>query len=57
MKLRAEGQPNPIVKVGRVQDWLDNPVGKLPVSCTTFRVEDRMTEGRDSIEASWKFTS
>ena len=57
MKLRAEGKPNPIVKVGRVQDWLDNPVGKLPVSCTTFRVADSMTEGRDSIEASWKFTS
>jgi len=57
MKLKTEGKPNPIVKVGRIQDWLDNPVGKLPVSCTTFKVGDSMTEGRDSIEASWKFTS
>ena len=57
MKLRTEGQPNPIVKVGRVQDWLDNPVGKLPVSCTTFKVMDSMTQGEDSIEASWRFVS
>jgi hypothetical protein len=41
---------------GRIKDWLKNPDGRLPVSCTVFVVEDSM-EGEDGIEASWIFTS
>ena len=50
-------KPDLISRTGRVQNWLDDPDGRLPVSCTTIVVEDSMTEGRDSIEASWKFAS
>lgn len=46
----------PIARTGRVQDWLDAPSGRLPVSCTTFVVEDAM-EGENGIEASWRFVS
>jgi hypothetical protein len=35
---------------------MDNPTNRLPVSCTIFNVEDSM-EGRDGIEASWRFVS
>lgn len=45
-----------ISRTGRVQSWVDNPESRLPVSCTTFVVEDEM-EGPDGIEASWRFTS
>ena len=45
-----------IARTGRVQSWLDNPESKLPVSCTVFVVEDSM-EGRNGIEASWRFVS
>jgi hypothetical protein len=45
-----------IARTGRVQDWLDSPESRLPVSCTTFVVEDSM-EGPDGIEASWRFVS
>ena len=45
-----------IARTGRVQDWLDNPDNKLPVSCTCINVSDSM-EGADGIEASWRFTS
>lgn len=45
-----------IARTGRVQDWLDDPEGRLAVSCTTFAVEDSM-EGPDGIEASWRFVS
>lgn len=45
-----------ISRTGRVQNWLDNPNSKLPVSCTTFVVEDSM-EGPNGIEASWRFVS
>ena len=45
-----------ISRTGRVQSWVDNPESRLPVSCTTFVVEDTM-EGPDGIEASWRFTS
>jgi len=41
---------------GRVQSWLDEPTGRLPVSCTVFSVEDSM-EGTDSIEESWLYLS
>ena len=45
-----------ISRTGRVQSWLDNPESRLPVSCTTFVVEDSM-EGPNGIEASWRFAS
>tara|TARA_B100000073_G_scaffold296344_1_gene261008 strand:- start:65 stop:1429 length:1365 start_codon:yes stop_codon:yes gene_type:complete len=47
---------NLISRTGRVQSWIDEPEGRLPVSCTVFVVEDSM-EGPNGIEASWKFTS
>tara|TARA_Y100000289_G_scaffold54638_1_gene57193 strand:+ start:398 stop:1786 length:1389 start_codon:yes stop_codon:yes gene_type:complete len=45
-----------ISRTGRVQSWIDNPEGRLPVSCAVFVVEDSMT-GPDGIEASWRFAS
>lgn len=45
-----------IARTGRVQNWIDNPESRLPVSCTVFVVEDTM-EGPDGIEASWRFVS
>ena len=45
-----------IARTGRVQSWLDNPESRLPVSCTVFVVEDTM-EGKNGIEASWRFVS
>ena len=47
---------NYISRTGRVQSWIDDPEGRLPVSCTVFVVEDSM-EGPNGIEASWKFAS
>ena len=47
---------NKISRTGRVQDWMDNPSGRLPVSCTVFEVQDSM-EGKDGIEDSWRFVS
>jgi hypothetical protein len=46
-----------IARTGRVQDWIDNPNKRLPVSCTIINVEDSVSEGRDSIENSWVFAS
>jgi hypothetical protein len=40
-----------IARTGRVQNWIDDPESRLPVSCTVFVVEDEM-EGPDGIEAS-----
>ena len=48
--------PNVISRTGRVQSWIDDPAGRLPVSCTVFVVEDSM-EGPNGIEASWRFAS
>ncbi len=48
--------PNLISRTGRVQSWIDDPEGRLPVSCTVFVVSDSM-EGPDGIEASWRFAS
>jgi hypothetical protein len=48
--------PNTIARTGRVQNWIDNPESRLPVSCTVFVVEDSM-EGENGIEASWRFVS
>ena len=45
-----------ISRTGRVQTWLDDPSGRLPVSCTVFVVENEM-EGPNGIEASWRFAS
>ena len=45
-----------IARTGRVQSWIDEPTGRLPVSCTTYIVEDAM-EGEDGIEASWRYVS
>ena len=45
-----------ISRTGRVQQWMDDPTSRLPVSCTVFVVQDSM-EGPDGIEASWRFVS
>ena len=45
-----------IARTGRVQNWMDDPTSRLPVSCTVFVVEDSMS-GENGIEASWKFVS
>jgi len=47
---------NYISRTGRVQSWIDDPTGRLPVSCTVFVVDDEM-EGPNGLEASWKFAS
>ena len=49
-------EPNIIARTGRVQQWIDNPSSRLPVSCTVFVVEDSM-EGLNGIESSWRFVS
>ena len=56
MALKEKAKCEPIARTGRVQDWLDSPEGRLPVSCTVFNVKDSM-EGEDGIEASWRFVS
>ena len=45
-----------ISRTGRVQSWIDDPSGRLPVSCTVFVVENEL-EGPNGIEASWRFVS
>ena len=45
-----------LARTGRVQSWIDDPSGRLPVSCTVFQVEDSI-QGEDGIEASWRFVS
>ena len=45
-----------IARTGRVQNWIDDPTSRLPVSCTVFVVDDAM-EGPNGIEASWRFVS
>ncbi len=54
--MKSKIEPNKIARTGRVQQWIDNPENRLPVSCTIFNVEDSM-EGSDGIEASWRFVS
>ncbi len=56
MALKDNARCLPIARTGRVQDWIDDPSGRLPVSCTVFVVEDCM-EDEDGIEASWRFVS
>ena len=50
------GNNQAIARTGRVQNWIDDPSSRLPVSCTVFVVEDSM-EGPNGIEASWRFVS
>ena len=45
-----------IARTGRVQNWIDDPTSRLPVSCTVFVVEDSIG-GPNGIEASWRFVS
>lgn len=47
---------NYISRTGRVQSWMDDPKGRLPVSCTVFVVENEL-DGPDGIQASWRFAS
>ena len=54
--MKSKIEPNWIARTGRVQQWIDNPTNRLPVSCTIFNVQDSM-EGSDGIEASWRFVS
>ena len=54
--MKSKIEPNWIARTGRVQQWIDNPTNRLPVSCTIFNVQDSM-EGNDGIEASWRFVS
>jgi hypothetical protein len=56
MKLKEGAKADKIARTGRVQSWMDDTSGRLPVSCTVFVVEDSM-EGEDGIEASWRFVS
>jgi hypothetical protein len=45
-----------IARTGRVESWMKDPEGRLPVSCTVFNVDNSMT-GAEGIEASWIFAS
>ena len=54
--MKSNTEPNKIARTGRVQQWIDNPNSRLPVSCTIFVVEDSM-EGPNGIEKSWRFVS
>ena len=56
MKLKEKARCEKIARTGRVQSWMDNPDGRLPVSCAVIVVDDSM-EGPNGIEASWRFTS
>lgn len=56
MTVEAMKSADKIARTGRVQSWLDDPEGRLAVSCTVFNVDDSM-EGSDGIEASWRFVS
>ena len=56
MSLKQNARCEKIARTGRVQDWLEDPQGRLPVSCAVIVVEDSM-EGKDGIEASWRFVS
>jgi len=56
MKLKEGALPSKIARTGRVQSWMDDAEGRLPVSCTVFVVEDSM-EGESGIEDSWRFVS
>ena len=54
--MSSKQEANKIARTGRVQQWIDNPTSRLPVSCTIFNVDDSM-EGPNGIEQSWRFVS
>ena len=56
MNLKENARCDKIARTGRVESWLASPEGRLGVSCTVFVVEDAM-EGKEGIEASWRFIS
>jgi hypothetical protein len=56
MKLKENARCDKIAKTGRIESWMADPEGRLPVSCAVMAVEDSM-EGENGIEASWRFTS
>jgi hypothetical protein len=56
MKLKEKARCDKIARTGRVESWMEDPEGRLPVSCAVIVVDDSM-EGPDGIEASWRFTS
>ena len=56
MSLKENARCEKIARTGRVESWLEDPQGRLPVSCAVIVVEDSM-EGKDGIEASWRFVS
>ena len=56
MGLKEKAKCEPIARTGRVQNWMEDPEGRLPVSCAVMVVDDSM-EGPNGIEASWRFTS
>ena len=56
MNFKENAQCTKVARTGRVQSWLDDPEGRLAVSCTVFVVEDSM-EGDSGIEDSWRFVS
>ena len=45
-----------ISRTGRVQSWIDEPDGRLPVSCTIHVPEDSF-DGPDGLNASFKFVT
>lgn len=47
---------NLISRTGRVQSWIDDPKGRLPVSCTVMVVDNEL-DGEDGIVASWRFAA
>ena len=56
MKLKENARCEKIARTGRIESWMADPEGRLPVSCAVMVVEDSM-EGENGIEASWRFTS
>jgi hypothetical protein len=56
MAFKEQARCEKIARTGRVESWMEDPEGRLPVSCAVIVVEDSM-EGKDGIEASWRFTS
>ena len=56
MKLKESARCEKIARTGRIESWMNDPEGRLPVSCAVMVVEDSM-EGENGIEASWRFTS
>lgn len=56
MSFNIQTIPDHLAITGRIKSWLNNPADKLPVSCTSFTVEDSI-EGKDGIDDSLVFTS